>query len=294
MIKHLNDALAKPAADKRMIFIDVNTPTALATNGMPDWLEPAMKRLEEYERNERPENATAYVWLTNIDFHRHPDSSPNLAASPFGLGMTDFSRPGMIRVTDAYLQREKHRDAHAIGHALQTLSRFPATFDGKMPSESIGDPNEKITIGETYFFADVGENGTLGTVTSVFVDEEKKELYVGLHNGVITRGPISDELLADYKEFGDACFGKASGPTIKQPKNELEWFTWFMEAYKDAPRVNMIGFLTPGSEQAELEKLSDEELRMRYCEAHVAALRNMSTKAIPAGSPAADSSHKAP
>jgi hypothetical protein len=29
LIPHLNDALAKPAADKRLIFIDVNTPTAL-------------------------------------------------------------------------------------------------------------------------------------------------------------------------------------------------------------------------------------------------------------------------
>lgn len=93
LIKHLNDALGKPAHDQRLIFIDVNTPTRLTTDGLPDWLEPAMKRLESYELKERPENATAYVWVTNADFHRQPNGPPAFAASPFGLGMPDLIVP---------------------------------------------------------------------------------------------------------------------------------------------------------------------------------------------------------
>jgi hypothetical protein len=207
LIPHLNDALAKPAADKRLVFIDVNTPSALTKDGVLDWLEPTMTRLERYERNERPENATAYVWVTNVDFHRQLWGPPSFAAAPFGLGMPDFNRPGMIRVTEAYRQRQKHADAHSIGEVLQNYSRFPSTFDGKLPSESLGT-HERVRVGETYFFGDAGDNGTLGTVTSVLVDEAKKEMLIGLHNGVIVRGPISETALSEYKEFGDAYFGQ--------------------------------------------------------------------------------------
>jgi hypothetical protein len=281
LIKHLNDALAKPADDQRLIFIDVNTPSLLTEDGMPDWLEPAMKRLEKYERNERPENATAYVWVTNVDFHRRPDSAPAFSASPFGLGMPDFNRPGMIRVTDAYRRRKQHSDAHVIGESLQNYSRLPTTFDGKVPSESLGNDEERIKSGETYFFARVGDQGTLGTVTSVMVDETKKEMFIGLQNGVIIRGPISDVALSEYKEFGVAYFGQVPTTKIKQPKNELEWFTWFMDAYKDAPRRNMLEWLSPNRDRQELENLSDDDLRMVYCEGHVAALKNMSKPSPP-------------
>src|SRR4030088_869854 len=54
--------------------------TALTKDGVPDWLEPAMARLDRYERNERPENATAYVWITNADFHRRLRGPPSFAA----------------------------------------------------------------------------------------------------------------------------------------------------------------------------------------------------------------------
>jgi hypothetical protein len=276
LIPHLNDALAKPAADMRLIFIDVNTPTKLTKNGVPDWLEPAMARLGRYERNERPENATAYVWITNVDFHRQLRGPPSFSASPFGLGMPDFNRPGMIRVTDAYRQRQKHNDAHSIGEALQNYSRFPTTFDGKLLSESIGTDNERIKIGGTYFFGDAGDNGTLGTVTSALIDETKKEIIIGLHNGVILRGPISDAALSEYKEFGDAYFGSVPPSKIKQPKNEFEMFTWLMDVNKNTSRENMLTWLSSARDRPELEKLSDEDLRMTYCEAHVAAISHRS------------------
>jgi hypothetical protein len=101
MIPHLNGALAKPANDERLIFIDVNTPPKTDHNGQPDWLEPAMRRLEQYEKAENTTGATAYVFLTNIAYHRDLTGQPMFAASPFGLGLPDFNRPGMIRVSDA-------------------------------------------------------------------------------------------------------------------------------------------------------------------------------------------------
>jgi hypothetical protein len=87
--------------------------------------------------------------------------------------------------------------------------------------------------------------------------------------------PISDAALSEYKEFGEAYFGQVPHTKMKQPKNESEWFTWFMDAYKDAHRENMLAWLSPARDRAELGKLSDEELRMVYCEAHVAAMNNL-------------------
>jgi hypothetical protein len=81
--------------------------------------------------------------------------------------------------------------------------------------------------------------------------------------------------VSEYKEFGEAYFGQVPQTKIKRPKNEFEWFTWFMDAYKDALRENILAWLSPARDRAELEKLSDEELRMVYCEAHVAAMNNL-------------------
>jgi hypothetical protein len=52
LIHHLNAALEKPASDERLIFIDVNTPPKLKADVTPDWLEPAMRRLERFEQSE--------------------------------------------------------------------------------------------------------------------------------------------------------------------------------------------------------------------------------------------------
>ena len=165
MIPHLNAALAKPATDERLIFIDLNTPPKLDKNGQPDWLEPAMRRLEQYEKTENKTGATAFVFLTNVAYHRDLGGQPLLAASPFGLGLPDFNRPGMVRVTDAYRRKHKYIDAHAIGNLLQHYLRFPMTFDGKLPSEAFGHATSRVKIGETYFFADAGEKGMTGVVT---------------------------------------------------------------------------------------------------------------------------------
>jgi hypothetical protein len=41
LIPHLNDALKKPAADERLIFIDLNATPALESTGKPPWIEQA-------------------------------------------------------------------------------------------------------------------------------------------------------------------------------------------------------------------------------------------------------------
>jgi SEC-C motif len=52
LIPHLNDALAKPAADERLIFIDLNAEPEFGTDLKPAWHDRAIKRLEQYEARE--------------------------------------------------------------------------------------------------------------------------------------------------------------------------------------------------------------------------------------------------
>lgn len=273
MIPHLNAALAKPANDERLIFIDLNTPPKMDRNGQPDWLETAMRRLEQYEKSENNTGATAYVFLTNVAYHRDLMGQPLFAASPFGLGLPDFNRPGMIRVSDAYRAKKKHIDAHDIGHSIEEYLRFPTTFDGKLLSETSDGASSHPKIGETYFFANVDGRDITATVTSAIVDEQKKVVILGISNDtehLLLQAPMSDKDLAEWKEFGDAVFGKEPSNSGTHAKNEYEMFEWFMEVYKDLPRDQIIAKFAPGS--LDFENMTDEDLRIVYCENMVGAL----------------------
>src|SRR5258708_23982260 len=84
LIPHLNDALAKPAADDRLIFIDVNTSTKMIGE-KPDWTEPAMQRLEQFEKKENTTGAKAMIFATNVAYHLELDKPAAAAAAPLGL-----------------------------------------------------------------------------------------------------------------------------------------------------------------------------------------------------------------
>jgi hypothetical protein len=131
MIPHLNQALAKPAADERLIFIDINgEPDVILAGGKPAWVEAAAKRLEQYEAKELPEGMRAYVFVTNMSYHRGLHDPPVWSALPLGLGMPDFNRPRFIRLRDAHALKQKHIDAHHIGEMFGNYLRFPRHFDG--------------------------------------------------------------------------------------------------------------------------------------------------------------------
>ena len=278
MIPHLNDALAKPASDERLIFIDLNSPPKTDENGQVDWLETAMGRLERYEKSENTTGAKALVFVTNVAYHRDLDGQPLVAASPFGLGFPDFNRPGLKRVSDAYRAKRKYIDAHDIGHSIERYLRFPATFDGKLPSEVFGHATSRVQIGETYFFPDVGGKDITGVVTSATVDEANKEIIMTVSTDTehpLLRAPMSDSDLLEWKEFGDAFFGKVPTESSSHAKNEYEMFEWFMDVYRDLPRDQMIAKFAPGS--LYFDGMTDEELRMIYCENLVAALPQKTT-----------------
>jgi hypothetical protein len=68
-------------------------------------------------------------------------------------------------------------------------------------------------------------------------------------------------------------------PIPANPKDNFELFEWFMAIQKTTPRANILAWFSPSQSLAELEALSDEDLRIAYCEALVAAME--ATKAPP-------------
>ncbi len=269
LVPHINGALAKPAADDRLIFIDLNTEPELDEEGKPKWLDLAVSRLEKYEAKELQSGTQAYVFVTNMAFHRRLNEVGVIAALPFGLGMPDFGKPGYYRLSDMYRQKQKHIDAYHIGDSLLNYNRFPITFDGRLPSEVFTPNSSRVIIGETYFFENVLEKGIIGTVTTATISEIEKLMYIGIMDSEgsshILRQEISDAELEDYRTHRDAYFGKVL-PAPKKIKDRYALFEWFMEAYKETPRDTLLKHLSRMPDYAVLEKMSDSDLLIEYCE----------------------------
>ena len=275
LVPHLNAALAKPASGERLVFIDVNAEPAFDESGKQDWMDTAIKRLERYEGKELKDGLKAYVFVTNVAYHRQLDTVPTLAALPFGLGIPDFNRPGLITLIDAYRRKEKHIDAYIIGQSLEDALRFPVTFDGRLPSEAFDKANQRITIGETYSFEMDGRE-LVGTVTTANVSEHTKQMTIGVSelggkNHYLIHRTMTDAELAEYKEYGSAYYGEAKSRS-SQVKDPHELFEWLMAANKNVARDKILSWFSRNSRLAELVKLSDEELRLTYCEALVHAI----------------------
>ncbi|MCF3947347.1 hypothetical protein [Acidiphilium iwatense] len=273
--KHLNGALAKPASDDRLIFIDLNTPPDDPSAGPPSWMEAAVKRLEIYEAKELAAGTTAYVFITNVAHHRCLHSAPSATALPFGLGISDFSKPGYVRLVDAYRQKKRHADLHDIGQAFSTYPQLPSTFDGKMPSEAFGQNLGRIIIGEMYHFGD-DDGGFMGTVTTAAVNEAEGCMYLGITDtndvSSIHRRPMSADELADYRAAPDAYFGMIVS-TSRPVQGPLDALEWFMGTYKGVAREELLRRLTGHPEFEVIKSLPEDEILAYYCEGMVAAMK---------------------
>lgn len=275
--QHLNGAFSKPATDQRLIFIDLNVPPAFNADGSPKWMKGTLARLEQYENQELPNGASAYVFVTNFSAHRQLDGRPSFAAVFYGLGISDFLKASQLPIIEAYRQKQKHKDAYAIGTSFERHLRFPTTFDGRLPSEAEAthEKSSRVEIGETYFFGEIGDKGVVATVTDAIVDEDKKEIILGVTtqdgNVSIYKKPMSDEEFSEYKLFQESYFGIVR-PGPSAPKNDFEMFEWLMMANASLSREEMLSSFKTAPDQEKLSTLSDDELRMAYCNGQLTSL----------------------
>jgi hypothetical protein len=280
LVPHLNAAFKKPAHDSRLIFIDLNTREGIDDPPNTPWVQAASERLDEFEKNELPVSESAYLFVTNIAYHRQLDKPPASCVLPFGLG-SDFEKPGMFRLGDLHRRKQRHRHAYEILRSFSEDTSIPSTFDGSMPSEAFGG-SKRLAIGETYHFTDVDEGGLVATVTSATVDEASSTAYIAVtHQGggaSVLKEQLSPQELADYRSNPDAYFGKLQAVN-KNCETPLELFEAFLEAHKSMSRTNILKHLEGHSEYARLALLDAKDLLIEYCEMLVAVIQKNQQKA---------------
>lgn len=267
--RHIGEALRKPAPDERIIFIDLNT-EPLEHGETSVWLNQALRRLEARERDLK-EGQEAYVFVTNMAFHRALNSpNPGRELFAHGLGLPDFGKPGEIRLQDWYRQKQKHIDAHNIMDAFRTYPQVPETFDGRPASEAF-DKSQRLRVGETYFFEDVGDEGVVGTVTSVAVVEAEKRAYVAIApnnggNAMVLTNDLSDAELDDYRRYGDAYFGEAE-VRRHECKDVFDLYEWMVSCYSKTPRERLLDLAKDRPDIEYLRQLDQADIVLELCEA---------------------------
>lgn len=277
MIPHLNAALAKPASGERLIFIDLNgeLPVDTGEDKRPHFIDAAVARLEKFEREGKAEGKTAYVFVTDIAWHRSLRGRPISVVAPFGLGFPDFNRSGMFRMSERYMQDRKHNDAIRIADAFTRLTKYPSTFDGKLPSEAY-ENSQRVMIGETYDFeGDIG----VATVTAASVMPQGKHAVLGVTrhadgSSYLIKKPMTDRELADYEENSDAYFGEL-GPKQKDSKTPYEFFESLMEIHLPWKTEQILDKMKGFADFEKFKELPHEHLVAIYCEGLAAMIQGL-------------------
>lgn len=275
---HLNLALAKPADDTRLIFVDLNCEEENKEQDKPVWFDKAVRALERYEK--RHANAKAYVIVTNLPFHRMLDERVPIAALPFGLNMPDFNRPGRYRLSVAWRLKQQHIDAYKICESLERYTNLPATFDGSLPSETFGRDKSRVVIGESYVLDDE-KGGVVGTVTGALVLEDEREAVITFSatdgKTYMHRMPLSEDALNDYKAHPETYFGRiqSSGRTYK---TVYELFEFLMETYTKSTREFLLTEVQKIPEPGGFDHMTNEELSAIFCERMAGAMDRSSLR----------------
>lgn len=280
LTKHLRGALRKPAQDERLIFIDVNTSplekSDLASSHaeMPEWMQAAAQQLDQSERDSKA-SQPAYVFVTNIPFHRGlEEEALGHSVLVHGLGIPDFGKPGQYRLSEIWRQKQKHIDAHNIMEAIKSYPKIPTTFDGTL-SLTKYEADNRIQIGQIYFFNDIGDKGLLGEVVEATLSEGTRTIHFivktedGQHQ--ILYRDITDEELASYKQHPDAYFGVIKQVT-KRRDDPYELFEWMVDCYKETPKEKLLEFCKDHPDANSLAELNHEDLMLTICERWTASV----------------------
>jgi hypothetical protein len=265
LIKHLNNALKKPAAHERLIFIDLNTDPYYGKK--PDWIEVVRKKLDQREK-QLDSYQSAYVFVTNMPFHRSLQSERSgLAVLAHGLGIPDFGKPGNYRLSEIYRRKQKHIDAHDIMAAFRKYPQLPTTFDGSLPSNVKGNPYDRIIIGETYLCEGTDGKEIVETVTTATVDENARIAYIGTSTGHILTKPMSEDELEDYRSHPEAFFGKIQdSPRKKRIESRYELFEFFLNAYQKTPKAQLLEMMKGADDFSSLQEMDQTDLAIEYSE----------------------------
>ena len=239
------------------------------------WVEKAAQKLEKREKDLIDQHS-AYVFVTNIPYHRDLDSiEGGMMIFAHGFRIDDFAKPGVYTLSQKYKNKQKHIDAYRILESFQKYPNISQTFDGSIPCYAFNKKLERIVIGEKYFFEDVGNVGITGVVTSATVSKAEKIVYFVVYTAddqkstILTRGMSEDEL-RDYEEYGDSFFGSSQQTSTKKIDEPYDLFEWLYDVYKKSSKEKLLEFLQTHPSIGDFQKMDQEDLAILYCELIVA------------------------
>jgi len=277
LIQHLGQALEKPTQDKRLIFIDLNTPSTPEVP--PAWIEKAANMLD-MSAKDRADKIEACVFVTNLAYHHHlNDGMRGVSCFIHGYNIPDLGKPGLITLIQAWKNKKKYIDIHRIGHQINDFTNVPITFDGSLPSVSVFGESPPVQIGESYFFPDI-EGGVIGEVTSAVVLEEKKEVMITVKMdkySIIIKENMSDLQLNDFQNNRRTYFGKVDkngNADGSKNKNEFELFEWLVSTYAEYERESVLKQTKGWPDEAKFRDLPDEDLILAFCDRLIAGMIN--------------------
>ena len=241
LIKHVNDALKKPAEGERLIFVDLNVEPmtreefSLRDSTPPKWMETSEAKLRRLDRRLAGKKR-AYVFVTNMAFHRALDETfQGHAAVTYGLGIPDYATPKEYRLKEAWKIKQKHIDMEYISETLTTYPKIPNHFEADMPPEKEGAP-ARIKIGNWYEFEDAGVRAR---VTSAQVIEDEKKIYMGVQTedgrALILTEPMSDYEYDVYRQYPETYFGMVQ-EVPKRTDDPFEFYQRLVEIHRTYSR----------------------------------------------------------
>lgn len=154
---------------------------------------------------------SAYVFLTNLPFHHHPDAAQmRYGITGVGYKISDFKYgEGLPDLDKALAIRAKHSDMFALLPAFSNQD-VPATFDGQLPEVAYGEIARPPHIGEDMGIETNGQT-VLCKLTEAFVHEGRGEMILRAigpdGTAHIVRQPLSELELNAYRQNRNIFFG---------------------------------------------------------------------------------------
>lgn len=275
--KNLQDALEKNADHKRLVFIDLNRPlhTEEAAKLAFDRAERIISQSENVEISGNLA-APAYVLITNMNDQYVLDSDALATMFSFmGFKRPDFMSKNYASFREAARARERHQPMYDLFKSMGEYRAIPQTFDGGLPSEVFGDnKGARLLIGETYLIPDADGNEVPAILTSATVANDVVYGYyyepVTQTNFLCTNKLTADEV-QDYNNHPDTFFGVLQ-PVSQKIKCPMDWFDFFVDAYRGTDRDKLIELLKPHKDEKVLKVLPYNDLLEILAERYAAGI----------------------
>lgn len=271
----LNRALAKKAEHTRVVMIEVNVPDVLTSGSLEGWPRAALDQIRQAETVSPPdgsEKPSAYVLVTNHAFHSNLDQvgvgAQVLAAA---CRIPDFG-PDVpySRLKDLLDSEMRHQEMFALLDSVREHYEIPSTFDGQNP-ELVFRPDDgvpQLKIGQWYMVPSDDGHEVAGQLVDAVVDEHKATvtgIYQTGSDNIMVAQPLTERELAAWKLHPDTFFGEVREPT-HTVGNWLEMARLMFETYKNTSRSTLLTWMKGAPDIDELNKLSQLDLAVTYCE----------------------------